>query len=98
LSAAACWKESRIDPSESRNAFARLKRSGADLTRNISHRLERLETRAKEVAAARPEPHTFCFIEPVNKRVTSTLTWENGKEVWTHFDPPRERGDFEPMV
>ena len=28
-------------------------------------RLERLETRAKEVAAARPLPHTICFIEPV---------------------------------
>jgi|HubBroStandDraft_3_1064219.scaffolds.fasta_scaffold173808_3 hypothetical protein len=50
--------------SESRNAFARPNRSGGDLTRNISRRLERLETRAKEVAAARPEPHTFCFIEP----------------------------------
>jgi hypothetical protein len=43
--------------SESRNAFARPNRSGGDLTRNISRRLEQLETRAKEVAAARPEPH-----------------------------------------
>jgi hypothetical protein len=64
----------------------------------LTHRLKQLETRAKEVAAARPEPHTFCFIEPVNKRVESTLTWENGEQVWTHYDPPRDRAEFEPMV
>ena len=68
------------------------------MTRMITRRLRQLETRAKEVAAARPEPHTFCFIEPVNKRVTSTLAWEDGKQVWTHFDPPRDRAEFEPMV
>jgi hypothetical protein len=68
------------------------------LIRNVSRRRERLETRAKEVAVVHPEPHTFCFIEPVNKRVTSKLTWENGKQVWTHFDPPRDRAEFEPMV
>jgi aminoglycoside phosphotransferase (APT) family kinase protein len=68
------------------------------LTHNVTRRLERLEARAKEVAAAFPEPHTICFVEPVNKRVTSTLTWENGKSVWTHFGPPRERAEFEPMV
>jgi hypothetical protein len=68
------------------------------MAHNVSHRLERLETRAKQVAAAHPEPHTFCFIEPVSKRVTSTLTWENGKQVWTHFDPPRDRAEFGPMV
>jgi hypothetical protein len=66
--------------------------------RTVSRRLERLEARAKEVAAAIPEPHSFLFIEPVNKRVTSRLTWENGKEVWTHFDPPRDRAEFEPIV
>lgn len=38
------------------------------MARNIFRRLERLEARAKEVAAAHPEPHTFCFIDPVNKR------------------------------
>jgi len=54
----------------------------------ISRCLERLEARAKEVAAAVPEPHTICFVNAVDKRVSSTLTWENGKEVWTHFDPP----------
>ena len=68
------------------------------MIRNVTRRLERLETRAKEVAAARPKPHTICFIEPVNKRVTSTLTWENGKQVWTDFDPPRDRAEFGPMV
>jgi len=73
-------------------------RKGAPLTRTIARRLEQLETRAKEVAAAYPEPHSFCFIEPVNKRVTSTLTWENGKAVLTQFDPPRDRAEFEPMV
>ena len=68
------------------------------MVRNVLRRLEQLETRAKEVAAAAREPHTFCFIEPVSKRVTSTLTWENGKQVWTHFDPPRDRAEFEPIV
>jgi hypothetical protein len=68
------------------------------VTRTIVSRLKQLETRAKEVAAAYPEPHTLCFIEPVNKRVTSTLTWENGRSVWTHYDPPRDRSEFEPMI
>jgi hypothetical protein len=66
--------------------------------RTIVHRLKQLETRAKEVAAARPKLHTICFIEPVNKQVASTLTWENGKQVWTHFDPPRDRAEFEPII
>jgi len=66
--------------------------------RTIGRRLKQLETRAKEVAAARPKPHTICFIEPVNKRVVSTLGWENGKQVWTHFDPPRDRAEFEPFA
>jgi hypothetical protein len=68
------------------------------MVRNLSHRLKRLETRAKEVAAARPKPHTLLFIEPVNKRVTSMLAWENGKDVWTHFDPPRDRAEFGPII
>jgi hypothetical protein len=67
------------------------------LIRNVTRRLERLEARAKEVAAVR-EPHVICFIGPLNKRLTGTFTWENGKPVWTHFDPPRERAEFEPMV
>jgi hypothetical protein len=66
------------------------------LTRTITRRLEQLEARAKEVAAAQPEPHTLCFIEPVNKRVVSTFEMATCK--WTHFDPPRDRAEFEPMV
>jgi hypothetical protein len=66
------------------------------LTRTIRRRLEHLETRAKEVTAARPEPHTLCFIEPVNKRVAGTFEMGTGK--WTYFDPPRDRAEFEPMV
>ena len=65
------------------------------MIRNLPRRLERLETRAKEVAAARPEPHTICFIS-VDKRVVSTFEMGTGK--WTHFDPPRERAEFGPMV
>jgi hypothetical protein len=42
-------------------------RRGTPLMRTITRRLKQLETRAKEVAAAHPEPHMFCFIEPVNK-------------------------------
>jgi hypothetical protein len=64
--------------------------------RTIARRLERLETRAKEVAAAHPEPHTLCFIEPVEKRVVSTYEMGTGK--WTHFDPPRDRTEFGPTV
>jgi hypothetical protein len=67
------------------------------MVRNVSRRLMRLETRAKEVAAARPEPHTFLYIEPATKRVTSMLRWENGKQVWTHFDPPRERAEIDQL-
>ena len=67
------------------------------MIRTVSRRLERLEARAKEVAAARPEPHSFLYIEPVNKRVTSMLRWENGKEMWTHFDPPRERAEIDEL-
>jgi|HubBroStandDraft_6_1064221.scaffolds.fasta_scaffold2930110_1 hypothetical protein len=65
--------------------------------RTIAHRLERLETRAKEVAAAHPEPHTLLFIAPGSKRVTSMFAWENGKQVWKHFDPPRERAEIDEM-
>ena len=66
------------------------------MTRTITRRLKLLEAQAKEVAAARPTPHTMCFIEPVNKRVVSTFEMETGK--WTHFDPPRDRAEFGPMV
>jgi hypothetical protein len=66
------------------------------LTRTIARRLKQLETRAKEVAAARPEPHTLCFIEPVNERVVSTYEMDTGK--WMHFDPPRDRAEFGPII
>jgi len=65
----------------------------------ISRRLERLEAKAKDVAAeAAREPHTMCFVNAVDKRVSGTVTWVNGKEVWEHFDPPRDRAEFGPMV
>lgn len=66
-----------------------------ELTRNLPHRLQRLEVRAKEIAAARPEPHTICFVD-MDKRVVSTF--EMGTCKWTHFDPPRNRMEFEPMA
>jgi hypothetical protein len=66
------------------------------LIRNLSRRLERLEGRAKELAAAHPEPHTLCFISAVDKKVVSTFEMGTGK--WTHFDPPRDRAEFEPIV
>ena len=43
-----------------------------ELTRNLPHRLQRLEVRAKEIAAARSEPHTLCFIN-MDMRVVSTF-------------------------
>ena len=65
----------------------------------VSRRLERLEAKAKDVAAeAAREPHTMCFVNAVDKRVSRTRTLESGKEVWTHFDPPRDRAEFGPMV
>jgi hypothetical protein len=66
------------------------------MTRTIVRGLRQLETRAKEVTAARPEPHTVCFVEPVNKRMTGTFEMATGK--WTHYDPPRDGAEFEPMV
>jgi hypothetical protein len=68
------------------------------VNRTVSRRIERLEARAKGNAATDPESRIIRFIEPVNKRVSSTLTWENGKAVWTHFDPPRDRAEFEPTI
>lgn len=68
----------------------------ARATRTITCWLEQLETRAKEVPVACPEPHSFCFIEPVNKRLTGTFEMDTGR--WAHFDPPRDRAEFGPMV
>jgi hypothetical protein len=78
-----------------RRRAARLLRREAPLTRTITRRLEQLETRAKEVAAARPEPQTLCFIS-VDKKVVNTFEIGTGKR--TYFDPPRDRAEFEPMV
>jgi hypothetical protein len=62
----------------------------------VGRRLERLEERAAVAAQAKQPPsHTIGFID-TNKRVVSTLEMSTGK--WTHFDPARERAEFEPMV
>jgi hypothetical protein len=54
-----------------------------------------LELRAKEVAAALPEPHTLRFIS-VDNKVVSTFEMATGS--WTHFDPPKDRAEFEPTA
>jgi hypothetical protein len=51
--------------------------------------------KASEAFASR-ELHILCFVKPVNKRVASTFEMAAGK--WTHFDPPRDRAEFGPMV
>jgi hypothetical protein len=84
-----------LDTLERRRA-ARLQGKEAPLIRTIARRLKQLETRAKEVVAAYPEPHTLRFVEPVNKRVVSTYEMGTGK--WAHFAPPRDREEFEPIV
>ena len=61
------------------------------MIRLLSCRLQRLETRAN-VVAARPEPHTICFVD-TDKRVVSQYDMAIGK--WTHFDPD-DRRPFEP--
>jgi len=65
------------------------------MNRTFSRRLERLEARAKAVAVAHPEPHTLRFIS-VDKKVVSTFEMATCK--WPHFDPPRERAEFGPIV
>jgi hypothetical protein len=65
------------------------------VVRTLARRIKRLETDAKEVSAACPEPHTLCFVD-TDKRVVSTFEMGTGK--WTHFDPPRDRAEFEPMA
>lgn len=65
------------------------------MTRHLSRRLERLEERAQEVAAAAPEPHTLWFISADQKVVS---TFEMGTDKWAHFDPPRDRAEFEPII
>jgi hypothetical protein len=63
------------------------------LTRNISRRLERLETRAALANKDRSIRRIICFVD-MDRRVTSTLAWVNGEQVWTHFDTPREYAEI----
>jgi hypothetical protein len=84
-------------PIDCRDAAALPPAARPKLTRNLPRRLELLEIRAKEVAASTPEPHTICFVN-MEKRVVNEITWENGKQVWKHYDPPRDRAEFGPMV
>jgi hypothetical protein len=66
------------------------------MNRTVARRLERLEERAAaEARAQQPLSRTICFVD-ANRRVVSTLEIGNGK--WTHFDPPQDRAEFEPMV
>jgi len=66
------------------------------LIHNLPRRLNRLEERAVAAARAKqPLSHVIRFVD-TNKRVVSTLEMSTGK--WTHFDPPRDRAEFEPMV
>jgi hypothetical protein len=58
------------------------------LIRNVSRRLMRLETRAQEIAAATPEPHTIVF-HNVDMSISSTMHWESGKWVRTASRPIR---------
>jgi hypothetical protein len=67
------------------------------MTSTISRRIQRLESRANQVAATATPHLTVCFVN-MDKRVTSTLSWEDGKQVWTRFDPPREKAEFDPMA
>jgi hypothetical protein len=45
--------------------------------------------------ARRPVQNRIRFIS-VDKKVVSTCEMATGK--WTHFDPPRDRAEFGPMV
>jgi len=66
------------------------------MIRNVTRRLERLEERAAATARAKqPLSLVIRFID-TNKRVVSTLEMSTGK--WTHFDPPRDPAEFEPMM
>jgi hypothetical protein len=66
------------------------------MNRTVTRRLERLEANAKaSTASANREPHVLCFVN-MDRRVVSTFEMATGK--WTHFDPPRERAEFDPMV
>ena len=67
------------------------------LTRNISRRLERLETRSAEIDRRKTFEMLLHFVES-DMSVSSTLLLRTGQpDVWTHFPPggrevlPRER-------
>lgn len=65
------------------------------MNRTVSRRLERLEERAAAAAwVQQPLSRTICFVD-ANRRVVSTLEMSTDK--WTHFDPPRDRAESEPM-
>jgi hypothetical protein len=57
--------------------------------RTIARRLKQLETKAA-VHSVPFEPHTIVFVD-VQKRVTSTMGWENGKLVRTVSAPMKRR-------
>ena len=57
--------------------------------------VERVRADLERRREAHPDPHTLCFIS-VDKKVVSTHEMAAGK--WTHFDPPRDRAEFEPIV
>jgi hypothetical protein len=59
--------------------------------RTIARRLKQLETKAA-VHSVPFEPHTIVFVD-VQKRVTSTMGWENGKLVRTDFGADEASSD-----
>ena len=69
--------------------------NGGRLTRTIARRPKQFVTRAKVFAAARSEPHTLCFVSVEPKAVR---TFEMATCKWTHFDPLRDRAEFELIV
>jgi hypothetical protein len=40
----------------------------------------------------------FLQLPDPGRPIDSAIENENGKQVWTHFDLPRDRAEFEPMV
>lgn len=57
------------------------------MNRQITRRLERLETQVKAVARP-PLDHVLCFVD-TDHRIASQYEMATGK--WTHFDPPQDR-------
>ena len=66
------------------------------MIRTVARRLERLEARAAVVRETNSASHTIRFVDP-DKRVTSTMHWENGRCVWTQIEDERRGvGHVEP--